>query len=226
MRPAFGVDRGEQRHRLLHQGGGGDDDVGHFLHAGGERALVEHHDGLGGLLHLVDGVVHRGDQVLDVAAVERRDEGAPDRDQHLAGDVVGVLLAIHDGLVVDRDGVAAFEHGAQRLGAGYDRIRMPGKEIEEALLPRQQRVKPSQHGGSRLAFWQTPSTGDSSVRAGRPGQFTGMIRWSAGFASPRYPPRREADTQQAPAHPILGRRVKQVDCPPSRGERKATGRSR
>ena len=56
--------------------------VAHFAHRRLEGAHLEQHHGLGGLLHLVDGVVHGGDQVLDVAAVERGDEGAADRGQH------------------------------------------------------------------------------------------------------------------------------------------------
>ena len=51
--------------------GGLHDDVAHLAHLGLEGAHLEQRDRLGGLVHLVDGVVHRGDQVLDVAAVER-----------------------------------------------------------------------------------------------------------------------------------------------------------
>src|SRR5712691_4040582 len=105
--PGIGIDRGQQRHRFPHQRGAHHDRIRHLLLLRRERALIEQHDGLGGLLHLIDGVVHRGDEVLDVAAVERSDEGAPHRNQHLAGNVVGFLLAIHHGLVVASDGVAA-----------------------------------------------------------------------------------------------------------------------
>ena len=49
-----------------------------------EAAHLEQGDGLRGLVHLVDRVVHRRDQVPDVAAIERRDEGAPHREQSLA----------------------------------------------------------------------------------------------------------------------------------------------
>ena len=136
----------QQRHALLHQFGAFDDGVGHVLHLRRERGHVEQPDRLGGLLHLVDGVVHRGDQVADVAAVERRDEGAPHRDQHVARDIVGVLLAIHHRLVVAGDRVAAFEHGAQRHGARHHRVRMLREQLEEALFLRHQGVEPTQHG--------------------------------------------------------------------------------
>src|SRR5262245_14541981 len=58
----IGVHRGEQRHRFAHQVGGLHDGVGHLLLLRRERALVEQHDGLGGLQHLVDGIVHRRDE--------------------------------------------------------------------------------------------------------------------------------------------------------------------
>src|SRR5712691_5638515 len=163
----IGVDRGQQRHRLPHQDGALDDRVRHLLLLRRERPLVEHHDGLGGLLHLVDGVVHRGDEILDAATVERRDEGAAYRDEHFAGDVVRVMLAIHHGLVVAGNGIAPVEQLAQRLGAGGDHVGMAGKEIEEALLPRQQGLKPAQHGrppGLIGLVSQRLLAGDGSVR--------------------------------------------------------------
>ena len=162
-----------------------DDGVRHLLHLRREVALVEQHDGLGGLLHLVDGVVHRGDQILDVAAVERRDEGAPHRDQHLARDVVGVVLAVHHGLVVARHGVAAFEHGAQRLGAGDDRFGMLGKQIEEALFLRHQGVKPAQHGRPRVQAIRLSTPSSRGWFGGGQGArvCTGMIRRDAGRAA-------------------------------------------
>src|SRR6185437_9029774 len=81
-----------------------------------------------------------------VAAVEWRDEGAAHRDQHVAGDVVGVLLAVHDGLIVALHRLAALQHGAQRLGAGQHGPRMACEHVEEALLLRHQGVKPAHHG--------------------------------------------------------------------------------
>jgi len=51
----------------------------------GSKSLdLEQDDGFGRLLHLVDGVVHQADQILDVAAVERGDERPPHRQHHLA----------------------------------------------------------------------------------------------------------------------------------------------
>src|SRR6266567_2116046 len=129
----LGADRAEQRHRLLDQAGRLDDRIAHLPHLRRERAHLEQDDGLGGGLHLVDGVVHR------------RDEGAAYRDQHFAGDLVGLPLALHHDSAMRLDGFAAVEHGAQRLGAGTDEMRVPLEHVEEALFPRQQRVKPAQH---------------------------------------------------------------------------------
>src|SRR5262245_37206410 len=157
----IGVHGGEQRHRFAHQLGGLHDRVGHLLLLRGERMLVEQGDGLGGLEHLVDGVVHRRDEVLDAAAVERRDEGAADRDQHLAGDVVGVVLTVQHRLVVAEHGIAALEHFAQRGGASRNGVGMAGKQVEKALLARQQGLKPAQHGGPSVRWMARLSTRSS-----------------------------------------------------------------
>src|SRR5215204_845708 len=131
------VDGAQQRDRLLHQQRRFDDRLGHLLLLRRERALVEQQDGFGGLLHLVDGVVHRGDQVFDIATIERRDESAAYRDQHLAGDVVGIVLAIHHDLVVLLDRRAAFEHLPQRLGTGHDDLGMAREQVKEPIFFRQ-----------------------------------------------------------------------------------------
>jgi len=121
-RPACFVDGAEERNRLAHEPGAFDDRVADLAHLRLEGMHIEKGDRLGGLLHLVDGVVHRGDQVGDVAAVERRDEGAPDGDQDLARHAVGVMLAVHDRFAVERHGLAALQHGAQRFGPGDEKL--------------------------------------------------------------------------------------------------------
>ena len=107
-----------------HQTRGIDDDVAHLLHLRGEVINLEQDDRLGGLLHLVDRVVHRRDELADAAAVERRDERPPYRDQHVARDVVRLLLAAHDLLAIRRDRVATVEHRAQRQRALQNRVGM------------------------------------------------------------------------------------------------------
>src|SRR5712691_394017 len=142
------ADRAQERHRFLDQHGALHDGVAHLLHLRREGADVEQHHRLRGLLHLVDGIVHRRDEILDVAAIERRDEGAPDRDQHVPRDGVRVVLAVHHGAVMRRHGLAAIEQGAQRLGAGHDGLRVAGEQVEETLFLGHQGVEPAKHDAS------------------------------------------------------------------------------
>ena len=70
MRAAFSLHGGKQAHRFHRQFGAAQDDVGHLAHLQLEFRHLEQGDGLGRLLHLVDGVIELVDQLLDVAAVE------------------------------------------------------------------------------------------------------------------------------------------------------------
>ena len=142
------ADRLQQRQRAADQIGAFDQQPAHLPHRRLEAPDLEQHHRLGGLLHLVDGVVHRGDQVLDVAAVERRDEGAAHRGQHLAGDVVGVVLELMDALAVHHRLLAALQHALQRERALRDRLGVTGEQIEKPLLLREKGAKPTQHGMS------------------------------------------------------------------------------
>ena len=101
-----------------------------------ERAHLEQDDGFRGLLHLVDGVVHRRDQVLDVAAVERRDEGPAHRGQHFAGDAVGIVFELIDALAEYRGLLAALQHVLQGLSALQDGLGMTREQVEKPLFPR------------------------------------------------------------------------------------------
>src|SRR5215207_217728 len=149
------VDGVEERHRLAHETGALDDRVADLAHRRFERAYVEEGDRLRGLLHLVDGVVHRRDQVRDVAAVEWRDEAAANGDQDLARDVVRIMLAVHHGLTMMRHGLAALQHVAQRLGPGDEQVRLLGEKRKEAFLFRHQSPQPSHH--TRLSSQTWPS---------------------------------------------------------------------
>ncbi|MOA43201.1 hypothetical protein D3C78_1653320 [compost metagenome] len=81
--------------------------MAHLLHQRVEFALFEQADGLDGLVHHVDGVIHGLDEVLDVATIEWRDEAPPDRKQHLAGDLVRLMLEGDDEVAVLLDVDAA-----------------------------------------------------------------------------------------------------------------------
>ena len=69
--------------------------------------------------------------------------------------VVGVMLAVHDRLAVARHGLAALQHGAQRLGPGDEHAGCRANSVEEALLLRHQSLEPSQH--VRLSSQEWPS---------------------------------------------------------------------
>src|SRR5258705_9604880 len=87
-----------------------------------------------------------GDQILDVAAVEWGDEGPAHRSQHLAGDTVGIVFELVDALAKHRGLVAAAQHLLQRQRALKDGLRVPRKQVEKPLFPRQKGTKPAQHG--------------------------------------------------------------------------------
>jgi hypothetical protein len=55
------------------------------------------------------------------------------------------MLAIHDRLAVALNGLAAFQHRAQRLCAGKYGLRVPREQVEEALLLGHQGMKPAHH---------------------------------------------------------------------------------
>ncbi|BCH15618.1 hypothetical protein MesoLjLa_24690 [Mesorhizobium sp. L-2-11] len=93
-------------------------------------------------MHHVDGVIHRLDQVLDVATVKRGDEALAHGEQHLAGDHVGLVLELDELTAMALDVLAAIEQLLQRLGAGDEDAGMPLEQVEELVLARQKRTKP------------------------------------------------------------------------------------
>ena len=139
------ADVAQKRHRALYQFRACERVLAHLLHLPLEAVHLEQRDGLGGLVHLVDRVVERADQVLDVAAVERRDEGAADGDQHLAGDLVRLIFQREDLRAAVLDRVAALQETAQRLGARDDKSGMLLKEVKELVLLGHDRLEPAEH---------------------------------------------------------------------------------
>ena len=92
------------------------DDVAHAPHRRLKIARLVNESCLGRLMHLVDGVVHRRDEIADVASVERRDEGAANSEQHVARNVVGLTLKTLDLGRLRRDALPALKQHAQRQG--------------------------------------------------------------------------------------------------------------
>jgi hypothetical protein len=87
-------------------------------------------------MHLVDGVVHHRDQILDVAAIERCNEGASHGEQDVPRDRVGVAFIALDFLTMFQRFIAAIEERSQRMCARHNSDGVPVEEIEEALFLR------------------------------------------------------------------------------------------
>src|SRR3954464_7293038 len=152
------ADVAQERHRTLHQLGGGERVFAHLLHLTLEALHLEQRDGLSGLVHLVDGVVERADQVLDICAIKRRDERAPHRQQNLPRDLVGLILERENFRPAAFDRFAAFQEAAQCLRARDHERRMLLKEVKELVLLGHDRLEPAEH--DRLApreSWRQPN---------------------------------------------------------------------
>ena len=96
-------------------------------------------------LTLIDGIVHRGDQALNVGPVERRDERRAQAQKHFAGNAVGFMLKIEDILEAGLELVAAGDHFAQgdRRFDHHGGVSLEGGE--KGILARHQSLKPLQH---------------------------------------------------------------------------------
>src|SRR6185369_14954116 len=112
------------------------------------RGNVVEADRAGGLLHLVDRVVHRGDQAGDRTAVERGQEGPADRVQDFAGDVVRVVLPLLDLADVLGGVAAALGQPGKGIGAGDEARCLAFEKIEEIGRLRHQPLEPGEHGGN------------------------------------------------------------------------------
>src|ERR1700684_3485428 len=128
------ADRLKQRQCAADEVGATDEKRPHFAHRRLEGADLEQHDSLRRLLHLVDSIVHRRDQVLDVAAIERRDESTPHRREYFTRDIVGIVLELIDALAEDRRFLPALKHALQRERALLHGLGVFGEKFEKALL--------------------------------------------------------------------------------------------
>ena len=133
----------QQLGRFKREVGGLDGDVAQLAHLRREFGDLEQGDRLGGLLHLVDGVVERGGQVADVAAVEGGDEGAADGQENVAGDLVGRLLVPDDRGAGRGHPGTAVEKLAQGFGALDQQAGVGLEPVEEPLFLRQEGLEPS-----------------------------------------------------------------------------------
>jgi hypothetical protein len=94
---------------------------------------------------LIDGVIHGGDQALNVRPVERRDKRRAQAKKHFAGNAVGFVLKIQDLLEAGLQLIATGDHCAQ----GHRRFDHHGGVSPEGrkkgILARHQSLKPLQH---------------------------------------------------------------------------------
>ena len=116
-----------------------------FRMSGSKFVISNNMIGLRRCLTLIDRIVHRGDQALNVGPVERRDERRAQAQKHFAGDAVGFVLKIEYLLEAGLELVAAGDHFAQR----YRRFDHHGgvslEGGEKGVLARNQSLKPLQH---------------------------------------------------------------------------------
>src|SRR3546814_2896841 len=103
-----------------------------------------------GLLHLVDRIVHRGDQVGDRAAIERGQEGAAHRLQHLARDRVGVMLALDDLLNMVGDPFTALHQPCERFGTRRERRGVAFEQLKEVADRKSTRLNSRHKCASRM----------------------------------------------------------------------------
>src|SRR5690606_34419934 len=118
----------------------------HYMLQSVEFRQVEQVNRLDDLVHHVDGIVHRLDQVLDVAAVERSDEGATRGQEHFGSHDVRLLLQLHDPAAIAFN-IFTGKQAFQRLGTTDDETGVPFEQIEEPIFVWQKLAEPSQHLG-------------------------------------------------------------------------------
>src|SRR3954453_17672157 len=112
---------------------------------GRSNAQLEQRDDFSGLVHLVEGIVHRWDEILNIAAVEGCDERSSQRGRDLTGQLVGFGLALGYFLAALCHIFASCEECPQSDSASNGHLRVAGEELEEALFPGHQGTKPTKH---------------------------------------------------------------------------------
>ncbi|MCY1514798.1 hypothetical protein D9M68_493510 [compost metagenome] len=116
----IGADAIQQRDCLGNQMCGPADNRTHFAHAGVEGLLLVEPDCLDGFVHHVDGIIHRLDQILDVAAVEGGNERTADRQKHFGGNMIRFIFERDDPVALFLEIVATGEQLVERVGSTDD----------------------------------------------------------------------------------------------------------
>jgi hypothetical protein len=119
------------------------DDVAHFLHGLLKTAQLEQCNDLGGLIHLVNRIVHRCYQVFDVTPVERGYESFPQRGHDLTRDLICFVLVLRYLSATTQDIVVPLQQCPQRLSPSKRDPGMASKEFEKSFLFWHQCPKPA-----------------------------------------------------------------------------------
>jgi hypothetical protein len=96
-------------------------------------------------VHLIDSIIHHPNQCSDRSAIERSQEYAPDILQHIANDIVRLMLFILNGFDVNGYVGPATNKFGQRLRTGNNRLAMRFELLKKIACARQQLLKPSEH---------------------------------------------------------------------------------
>jgi len=92
----------------------------------------------------IDGVVHRADERGDCAPVERRNEGAAHRREHVPRNAVGRGLE-RANLIQPRRDRRSVEHGGKCICRFDEQAGLPFEQIEIFVLMRKDPLKHSTH---------------------------------------------------------------------------------
>src|SRR5438876_6463059 len=148
------LDVGEQRHRRLHAVAAELADLGELLRLGRDAAQVVERDRVGDILDQVQDVVHVGDQLVDLVAIEGRDEGLVQERDALVRDLVRGALRRVDPLRVRVELVEGADHRRELAAALDDALGVGIEQVEELAL--------AGHQASEHSYSFIPRPRDSS----------------------------------------------------------------
>jgi hypothetical protein len=130
---------------------------------------------------LIDGIVHRRDQVFDIASVKGGDERFSQRGHDLTRYLICFVLASRYLLATAQHIVISLQQGPERLSGSKRYPSMASEEVEESLLFRHQSPKPAQHERASLAnLNQGDSRGAKDEKS-----LSALIRFWEGWAMPK-----------------------------------------
>jgi hypothetical protein len=94
---------------------------------------------------LIDSVIHRCDQLLNVFPIEGRDKRRAKAQKNFVGNIVGFVLERQNLLKAQLELIAVDDHSAQSDCRFKENCCVPLEYRKEDILARHQSLKPSQH---------------------------------------------------------------------------------